>query len=550
MDNNGIVKDENLDVKEMIAQRQQEQEQPTYNHGDYVPGRDGEIGGILIDHDEILRKETNNPHIDDIKNKLGEMDNMIASVAHNGTMDFNNEKSSTVEAEQDIVRRANPLSPQMADIQKVSEIFASVEITDKGLRPSNSKEAIEFNQKMEAIKEGKVDLSNFDPTKNPDTIEEVHNEPTPVKESTQSETPTSEEQTDSNVVQFNVDANKADVFLTTLSPEDREKIAKSNTIIVNEIKTLNLPVATRTITSLDEFKRVMPRQSHSGVVETVNVNSGYVATFSGCGSLALATIIPDQSGQVDYAKRYQLCYDNLVTTSLGKLSYTEFCARTHMNDLSNMLFAILRASDPDENMISLECADCGKSYDVKYKLSELLDPDSVTPEMNKRLMEIVSVRDMKEDAMRVHMQSSIMNVKYVEFELENQKIIVEMSAPNGTRTIEVYSKLMEIMKKYTPFVAGMIPYIRKVYVQFTPEGETSASTYEITDIDAICQLIRELNTTCIQAIGKIMEGIDEFNPPTYSFKGKYRCPHCGRIEESVECSVDSLIFYRVEQAIR
>lgn len=548
MNNDGIIKDESLDVKNMIAQRQQEQ---TYNHGDYVPGKDGEVGGILIDHDEELRKRVSDPHVNDIMEYLDDMDKRIESVKNNGTINSN--LASTAQAENDVVKRANPMSPQMADIRKVSEAFASVEVTDKGLRPVGSQEAVEFNQKMQAIKDGKVDLNNFDPTKNttdttPNNV--IHNEPSPVKETNQSDVPASEDQTESNVVQFNVDSNKADVFLTTLSPEDRDKIVKSNTIVVNEIKTLNLPVATRTITSLDEFKRVMPRQSHSGVVETVNVNSGYVATFKGCGSLALATIIPDQSGQIDYSKRYQLCYDNLVTTSLGKLSYSDFCARTHLNDLPNMLFAILRASDPDENVIALECADCGKSYEVKYRLSELLNLDSITPEMNERITEIVSVRDMKEDAMRVHMQSSIMTVKYVEFELENQKIIVEISAPNGTRTIEIYSILVELMKKYTPFVAGMIPYIRKVYVQFVPEGEKELTTYEVTDTDAICQIIRSLKMTCVQAIGKIIEDIPEYEAPKYSFKGKYRCPHCGRVEESVECSVDSLIFYRVEQAIR
>lgn len=548
MSNDGIIKDENLDVKNMIAQRQQEQ---NYNHGDYVPGKDGEVGGIFIDHEEELRKNASDPHINDIVEYLDDMDKRIESVKNSG--DMNSSVSTTVQAETDVVNRANPMSPQMADIRKVSEAFASVEVTDKGLRPVGSQEAIEFNEKMQAIKDGRVDLNNFDPTKNTENTapnNEVHNEPSPVKETNQSDTPVPEERAESNVVQFNVDSNKADVFLTTLSPEDREKIVKSNTIVVNEIKTLNLPVATRTIASLDEFKRVMPRQSHSGVVETVNVNSGYVATFKGCGSLALATIIPDQSGQIDYSKRYQLCYDNLVTTSLGKLSYSDFCARTHLNDLPNMLFAILRASDPDENVIALECADCGKSYEVKYRLSELLNLDSITPEMNERITEIVSVRDMKEDAMRVHMQSSIMTVKYVEFELENQKIIIELSAPNGTRTIEIYSILVELMKKYTPFVAGMIPYIRKVYVQLVPEGEKEMTTYEVTDVDAICQIIRSLKMTCVQAIGKIIEAIPEYESPKYSFKGKYRCPHCGRVEESVECSVDSLIFYRVEQAIR
>ena len=92
MANDGIIKDENLDVKGMVAQRQQEQEEPAYNHGDYVPGKDGEVGGILIDHEEVLRKEANDPHLDDIRNKNYESD--IFTIFLNGQSDKYNLNTS------------------------------------------------------------------------------------------------------------------------------------------------------------------------------------------------------------------------------------------------------------------------------------------------------------------------------------------------------------------------------------------------------------------------------------------------------------------------
>ena len=98
--------------------------------------------------------------------------------------------------------------------------------------------------------------------------------------------------------------------------------------------------------SLSEFKRVLPRKSHSETIDVVLPNSGFVATFKGCGSMAMASLTPDENNAIDYQKRYQFAYDNLVSTSIGKLSFAEFCDYVALRDISICIFAIYRMSEP------------------------------------------------------------------------------------------------------------------------------------------------------------------------------------------------------------
>ena len=553
-DQRNIIRDESLDVRGAVANRQHEKE-AGYEHGSYVPGENGAPGGIYIDKNEELRQQTANPHIEDIQKYLANMDDRIEA-AKRGQLDSNEKEMSTATDQERVVNMSNRNNPEQADIAKVAEMFSQFEPTATGLAPANSAEARDFKEKMEAVESGKINLEDYQNVQNqpvptqtptqPQYTEPVQSTPERVSEETKS----SEGDSDKNVVQFNVDADKADVFLTTLSPQEREKITRSNEIRINEINKMDIPVVTRTITSLDEFKKVLPRQSHSGVVETANVNSGYAITLKGCGAMALATLIPDDDYGIDYAKRFQLCYDSLVSTSIGKLSFSDFCALTHINDIPNMLFNILRASDPDDNLISIECGECHNYYTVPYKLSQLLDTDSISDEMYQKVEEIMGARNLKETADAVHRQSPIMNPRYVEFDQGYQKVIIKLLPPNGTRAIEVYPKLRGIMTKYSQFVAGLLPYIQEIVLKFVPEGDTEERAYTITDDYVMAQVISDLKGTCIQAIGKIMEKIPEYQAPTYSFKGKFVCPKCGRVETKVSCTVDSLIFYRVEQAIQ
>lgn len=551
-ENNEIRQDDamDVDVASMVHQRQQQlQEQEAkkeLSHGDYVEGKNGEAGGIVIDHEEVMRKETEFDGINHIKDYLSEMDQKI-EMARSGQaiVDTN--------ANQDFKTIENvPKSNQDAiEISKVAEAFANMEPTANGLAHKDSKEVQEYKEAMEKLASGETKLPS------PEEIAKLNQEkkekmvqesPAPVEK----ETPeTSEENSDEKVVQFNVPEGRVEQFISTLNIESRKAIKQSKTIIVNEVKELKIPTVTRQIDSIKEFKRVVPHKYNYGINPAVLINSGYIAYFSGCGSLAMASLLPDEDGPTrDYAKRYQFCYDNLVDTSLGKLSFQEFCARTSLADISTCLYAILRGSDPDENEIQITCADCGHTYNVKYSLSALLDRESYTEEMMAEVDKIIAAKDIADKAKDVHEHSKVMTSKYAEIEYDDIRYIIECRAVNGISVIEREPLMAEFVKKYGQYTSIVLPYVPSIIVVATLEGETEESAYKVTDPEVIAKIISDLDDTAITALSQILDGVVEYSEPTYSFKGSYKCPKCGRLEENLQCKMDELVFYKVARATR
>lgn len=548
MDEN-IKRDETMNVGDAMRQRMSQTED--LKHGDIVTDESG-VKGIVIDQEHVLREQTRIPQIDAIENYLDNMDKRIAE-AKARNIDGAITQDTNGDTDEASLKSFNKHSQDAISIKEVAEKFAAFEPTATGLAPVGSKEAKDYAEKKAALERGDVVL----PNKLPDNTQPTPTHVTPDMVEDHAMTIQEPVQT-GDTVQFNVPSDKVDTFVTTLSKDEREKIEHTTTIVINEIKELNIPTTTRKITSIDEYKRVAPRPIEPEIMECVMVNSGYIAYFKGCGSMKMATIIPDLGeDDIDYAKRYQFMYDCLVTTSIGKMSRQEFISRTSVNDINVALFTILRASDPDDSEIMLTCGDpdCRKEYTVKYKLSQLVDVDSVTEDMGEFMDEIVAAKDIRDKARAVHASSPVMMAKYIQIDTKDvngnkESIIIEMKPTDGTLVIDRAPHLRRIVESYSRFIVGFLLYIPKIYITCTIQGETTPATYEVTDMDVIAEKIMSLNNESIQAIGKAIQDMKEFNPVTFSFKGKYRCPHCGREETKVPCTVDSLIFYKVGQAIQ
>ena len=541
--NQNITQDSTMDVRAMMAQRQSElASNDEYKHGDYVPGVDGEVGGFLIDSEEQLRQATEVPQINDIKKYISNQQDQIKRIQNGESPQAVLDLDEGSNVTEDINTKTARVT-DAPELKKVRDAFASMEMTATGLAKAGSPEAEEYKRKMEALERGEVNLEDYR------NVQQQQNRVHPEVYNTPAQTYIEPE---NNVVQFNVPSENTKEFISTLDKSDRDKIQKTNTIVVNEIKTLNIPTATRTITSMDEYKRIAPRSVYSDVVECVLPNSGYVATVKGCGSLAMATIIPDNPSQTpDLNKRYNFCYENLVTTSIGKLSLQEFISRTSVADIPTLLFNILRASEADDQTITLICGaqSCHREYEVSYKMSQLIDTDNITDEMTEQINTIVNARDLLSEAKRVHEESPVMLRKYMQVESPDKTVVIELKSPDGTIAIERYPQLVDIAKTYSRFILGLLMYVPKVYLTFKLPNEVEARTYEVTDPYVIAETLGELNEESVRAIANVIENMKEYPAVTYSFKGEYKCPHCGRVETTVPCDVDTLIFFRVQKAM-
>lgn len=588
----GIKRDETINMEELIKASSHEK---TINendalevsnnsqHGDVVETNDGEYG-IVIDKLHETQKLIDAGTIKDLDKLVDEKSPVYRRIGwqyDDGVADYGAK-----------IINKDPTSEDAISISNVKSVFENYEPTLEGLQPSGSEEATTFREAMNALKTGRYVLptveqyeaqkqrikekedkeekkkmetnqnNNQNAQQPPEVLDLAAMEEQISRNSHQNElvrddTPKSAQNIQpSHVTEFYVPEGRGGEFIHSLTPEQQEKVETSKTIKVNEVRKVDVPVATRTITNISQYKRIASNRVASESVEVPLLNSGYVAIVKGCGSLEMASILPDIRNNYewdDYAKLYQFCFSNLVGTSIGTLSYRDFCVKTSPYDLDALVHGILRASLPDEQSVTLTCGgeNCGKDYDIKYSLSNLIDWDSVTDEMLQRIDEIMSVKNVIEDARRVQEASPVMTQKYID--IGNGETVC-IRSQNGPLVIERTNDelITKIATNYNQIVTLFLLNIEKITVEL-PDETGTMQIYDLIDPEAMAAEIQTFSDTQLEIIKEELQTLKAYPQYTYSFKGPNNgpiiCPHCKLENKRIPCKVQQLVFQRVSRAI-
>ena len=344
---------------------------------------------------------------------------------------------------------------------------------------------------------------------------------------------------------FDVPAESASEFISSMNIEDREKLERAKKIRVNEVTLVDVPVATRKIRDLKEYRRVIPKSNVAETVDAVLINSGYVATFKGCGSLKLASLLPDESETVDYGKRYSLCYEQLVDTSIGKMSYQEFVSKTSVTDIEECLRSILRAGCVDEDEIIIDCGVCHSEYKVKFTYSGLIDIDTMDAQTKEQMDKIMKARASLDEAEEVQKSSPVMTSRIVKL---SDSITISLKHTDGTTAIAVYPKFKTYANKYNPLISAFIAYINKMWLT-QPDSSGEMQTYLIDNPDIIADVLYNSSDEELEIIRQNIPEIYDIPKFTYGFKGDFYCPNCGKHETYIACKIDDLVFHRIQKHI-
>lgn len=528
MSDKEFVKDESIPTAELYANLNKQEESsdaipPEMKAGDLVQDEEGT--GIVVEKQEVhaLPKEME----DKIANKFKELNGKMALAEAVAKGELNMTAEEIASKTFDELNRPHPEAEQNEKVKAVKEAFKNVEVDGDGKVSVYGKElptAQEQAQKMH-----QEELNNQKQRNSNQVAIDAMNQP-------------------ASPVTFNVPEEKADKFVTSLSKEDRDKMEIAKTIVVNKVKKVSVPVATRKISSLEEYKSVAPSEASTLQIQAPLPNSGYIGTFTGCGSLALASIVPDLDGPVDYKKRFEFCYRYLVTTNIGRLTYDEFVKRTSPDDLPVMIHAILRGTLPPNtaDKVSLNCGSCKKVYPVEYYLEGLLDQERTPQEIFDRVRNIVENNTTVDDAKQYHDSLPHRTIDYVEL---SPNLTAGIRPAVGHTVIERMGLMETIAEKYNAVVAMVLLYIPVIYKTMMIEGDTEEQCYQISDPLTIAEILYELTPDQLTILKQCIEDIKEPGSPVYTIRN-VKCPHCGLESEFVPVSIDSLVFTKARQLLQ
>ena len=360
------------------------------------------------------------------------------------------------------------------------------------------------------------------------------------------DTPT-EELTQPESITIEVPAERADTFMQNMPQSVKEKVTTANVVKVNFAKELTLPKTVKRLTNIDNYRRVAPKNISADVTSRILINSGYIGYFKACGALKWSSLTPPinengEMGDLDAAKLAQFCYEQLVDTSIGKLSYRQFLEQTSSDDIPTILHGIMQASLPDNQDVTMVCGrrNCGADFSAQYSISDLPDYDKITDEAKDQISKIQASANMVEDAKDTHDESPVM--RRIVFTSGETKTIFVFKHRDLATIIDRAPVVDALIERYGESAAILHEYVNEVYVKIADTGNDDDDYANSTDPTIICEELYRLSTNELDEIRSVVEKIPSIEPIGYSMKGTFVCGKCGAETKNPPQDITSLVF--------
>ena len=188
---------------------------------------------------------------------------------------------------------------------------------------------------------------------------------------------------------------------------------------------------------------------------------------------------------------------------------------------------------------------CHSEYKINFTYSGLIDIDTMSDDTKVEMDKIMSARYSLDEAKAVHEASPVMTSKYIKL---NDNMTISLKCPNGITGIAYYTRKDSIEKRYNRLVALFLLYIDRMWIS-EPDKDGKNQVYLIDNIDVMAEILYNLSDGELEVIRIAATDLHMVSPFTYSFKGEFDCPGCGKHEKNIECKIDDLVFQMVQKRI-
>lgn len=331
---------------------------------------------------------------------------------------------------------------------------------------------------------------------------------------------------------FEIPEERVDSFFSNMPESMQEKVEAAKKIKIRFTKDLVLPRATRQITDINSYRRMAHRNVRGDIQAQPLLNSGYVGYFMPCGNLKWSNLAPqnlndDEEPDLDIGKIAQFCYEQLQTTSIGRLSKVQFMSQTSASDLGDMLYAIMKVSLANDQEVNMLCgrASCQKYFPGSYSIAHLPNFDKLPDESLDMIRKLQTSLHMKEDAIEIHNDAPVMlQMEYKAKSTESRFVFKH----RDISTVVDRNPIMEqLSNTYGNASAILSMYITDVYIKTDDTGDPDKDYARSTDPSVICEELFRLSESDLDILREIIPQIPSIETFSYSTKGEFTCPHCG-----------------------
>jgi len=335
--------------------------------------------------------------------------------------------------------------------------------------------------------------------------------------------------------------------IINFTDEEREKLERVKKIKLEEVETIEVKTFKTKKAKKGSLDKILKRQPSIHTTPIVLPASGYTAIMRGCSTYELMGLMTDtQNVLLDTETKWSLVHSKVDTTSIGTMDFNTFLQHTAAVDYNVFIYGILCATYPDVDKIPLKCEnkDCKKQFDHEYTVKSLIRAEKMSEKLQDLIVSIIDASHSDDLAKQKHSNSAVNVVKTVKLPMSGYlaECYVQSAYDFIYRSIKGLSENKD--PKYNQ-ASVLSSVVKTIYV---PDPDEPGTYVEISDALDIAKVIYTLKDTDILVITK--QGDLLLNDLSFEFGlMNVTCPHCKKHTVSLPMDIESILFYKYQQAM-
>lgn len=292
--------------------------------------------------------------------------------------------------------------------------------------------------------------------------------------------------------------------------------------------------------------------SNLGTTVVPLVASRYRAKMRGLGYGQLGDILlsgNEPSFEQTY-KRFSTIYNNIVETTIGKFeSFEDFLKKTAFIDMNMLVYGLIVSTYPEIDSVNVTCGKCGKTFEQKYFVRDLMDLSSASNTYLKRLDKLMSCPP--EEFKKFAEEGPVRKRKYIV--LPASKYVAEIGVISAyDHLYQVISNMAseEFKSQHDDDINGFLKinyvYLNMVRSISIPNPNKPKSLIKYSSFEDVLQIIYRLPMEDQQILSGLIGQYAENYGYNFSIKND-ACPYCHNRSERTEVDLNELVFFKIRR---
>lgn len=335
--------------------------------------------------------------------------------------------------------------------------------------------------------------------------------------------------------------------VVNFTEEERAKLQKVKSIKLKEIETVELKTIKTKKAKVGVADKILEKRNSVRNTTVVLPVSGLTVVLKGCSTFELMGLITgEEFGVMSLTAKWTLLHSKVENTSIGKLDFNTFLNSVASMEYDMLVYGVLCATFPDEDIFPLTCPKCKSEIEHKYLMRSLLRAEEMSDQLKNKIKEVADA-SYTENMAKECFDNSLLNTEKT-IKLPASEFLCTIGIQNAYSFI--YDSVQAIDKLDTKYSQSAI-LTSAIPKMFIPNPDDNGETYlEIDDTEDKIKFVYSLDSKDIAILSNKIAELSEGMQFKFGLMD-INCPNvkCKNHVNSIEVELDTILFHKYQQAM-